>query len=219
MSITYIGSSGDKAVMHDQFQPMPEQNEFGVEVLTREVRGTVATCQSFVKSLTHGLPYAFAGVNFFLQGWQAIADPVFPGVRLTYKGFKSGAPKDKSRTESVAMSANKGATVTSGGEELTCTKDAQYIGHQTTYDYFVTSKPDGARYSAVDSSLNVVYLNSRINVTDSTGKTTTYVGNAPSDVATALSLTETDTTTGFTFERIYGTPYFQCQDVVTRMLT
>ena len=214
MSINYIGSQG----MVEQFTPAPTTNEFGVDVLAREFRGSVTKYTAFMAALKVGDTYTFGSSVFYLQGWQEIADPVYPGVRLFYKGFTRGAPKNKSRTESVAMSGNKGATVTSGGEDFTCTKDVQYIGQQTTYDYFTTTEPTGAKYSVVDSALHVVYLNSKIAATDSAGKTTVYVGNAPSAIATALAMGETDTTTGFSFERVYGTPYFQCQDVVTRLL-
>lgn len=219
--VTYGGIvfTGVIDVMHDQFYPRPEKNEWGVDVLTREVRGCVPAYLEFETTLEQGAAFEFNGKTFYLQTWQQIGDPVFPGLRLTYKGLINGIPTASETRSATMQSATISAEVTSStstyGDIYAASKDVQYISPSSTWRYITTTQPTGAAYSDAFGSVTVLKSVITVNsIKDEQERTFTMSNTAPAAVVTALTKSALPIAVSHTSNPIYGTPYWECEDVV-----
>lgn len=193
--------------------PVPSKNEWGVDILERTLRGPVYLLDAFCRSLRQGQQYA----GFHLQSWQPSIHPYAPTVTLLYKGLIGGIPDpliSNARVEVCGSIQANGISVTVGSRVfVSATKEVKYITPHTTYRYISTSEPLAARYRKARGA-PITVTDSRITATDSEGSTAVFTGGAPAGIATALFGNPFDFVIGPMSSRIFGTPYWECEDQV-----
>lgn len=211
MPVSYNGS----AIFHEQCQPHPSKNEFGIDTLSRKFRGPATKLSAFLSGLAQGQVYN----SFYLQTWAADEDPVFPTVTLSYKGLLRRIPDpistDDTAMQSVSLSTSRDDPEGSG-KVINWVRDIQFWASTTTWKYISNSRPTAPRYTAINGNRNPVIF--RSSITGSNGKV--YAGaNAPADLITSLTPAATSIVQSSSAEQVYGTPWFECQDTVIRTFT
>lgn len=211
-------------VPQDQFRPYPAKNEWGVDTLTRELRGSPPRMDVFVAALDQGDTYSRLGKTWHLQTWQEISDPVWPGVRLFYKSLLSGIPSPfvnnstgtKTSTKSViidnatiAQSINPNAV----GTEVVAIRQIEYYAPQTEYRYIRVGEPNAGTYNSLSNAATAVIRRDSITATCE-GVTLPYGNSAPSAIVTALHMTSSARRIAHSSSRIIGTSWWECLDVV-----
>lgn len=221
-TITYVGdpyvtgglTGGDNnAVLGfiSQFDPVPGKSEWGMDTLMRTMRGTQPNLPAFMNSLAQGQVFTYFGHSFFLQTWECDNNPVFPAVRLMYKGLINGvagtAPKASGGEieQSITLSAGNVPGYTSA------TRDIRYLTRQSTTLYITTSRPTAGTYG-LDASFSPVILYSVIRATDTAGNNYVFNGtDAPAALVSALTPAPSVVSLP-DCQPVVGSPYFECTD-------
>lgn len=196
-------------IFRDVACPAATKNEWGMDVLTREIRGPGALYDDFSQTLAQGQSFRFANQTYYLQTWQPIEDKIFPGYRLSYKGCFSGIPRPFASGRTIQQTL-----------KITCSspqnasRDITYLTRESYIKYITTSRPSGPSYSSLDAAYAPVIIKSVI--TDENGKP--YFGSAPSDLVTALTVAGTTNTSVTETNPVFGTPYFENMDTVTQFM-
>ncbi len=199
MSVTYKGEQE----FVDQCVPAPVKNEFGIDVLSRKMRGRASGLLAFLLTLRQGQQYG----RFYLQSWQPDTDPIYPTVTLVYKGLVDGLPdamiNDQTSTQTVTISTSTPSNAS---------RTIQFWAPSTSYRYISLSRPNGFLYSGISNDRNPIVFSSVIN--DEQG--IIYKGNAPAALVTALTPAIVNLQQSQDAQEVYGTPYFEVEEVVIK---
>jgi hypothetical protein len=202
--------------MRDMHIPVPGKDEWGMDTLTRTVRGPASLQEQFIRSLRQGTAFRFANSVFYLQTWAPQDHPIFPGASMSYKGLTNGIPgpiPSNSRTELVGSITATDLSVTYHGKTIvSAQKEVKYIAPQTTYRYISKREPQKPSFSGVRGGSDVQVLDSRITATFSDGTTQVFAGGAPAAVATALAGSAVVFVVGPNATPIVGTPYWEAEE-------
>lgn len=214
-----------KLEFRDMFQPSPSKDEWGVDTLERVVRGPASRYEAFYRALRQGqvCNADIPGANyFFLQTWQPINHPIFPGVAMTYKGLIDNVvPPDTSytvRNELMSTISADGLSITAGDKTIVSgSNEIKYISPTTIWRYISRGEPTVQKYGApgsVRGALGIENLGNRIVGNTDEGDTIPYTqGTAPAALATALFGTPYVFVIGPSFTPIIGTPFFECEEI------
>lgn len=210
MSLVYLGSKDHD----DVITPAAGVDDWGIDTLERQVRGSPAWFRQYHPK--RGDVYE----SFFLQSWKPITDRIFPGYSLSYKGCPSGLPdplivNTQCEICSNIPADNLSVTVASTGKVIvSAVKELKYIAPQTIYRYITDKEPDGPKYNTVRGSL-LQLVSSVVFVTFDDGTSQVLTGNIPGAVTTALHVNPEIFVIGPTAARVFGTPYWECEDQVS----
>jgi len=176
----YIGQTN----FDDVCQPIYSKSEYGIDVITRKMRGAAPNLLSFLNSLQQGQPMTQLGTidlgnvfggfgrssglsSFALQTWTSDDDPVYPTVTLSYKGLLNGVlPKpiasnsESLQSTTITCAITTTDTVESGGKTLTlsgnATRSIQYIANQTEWKYVSNQRVDGGTQTEITGRSPIV---------------------------------------------------------------
>ena len=214
MSPVAFWGNGSSAVadFRDQFPPKPQKNEWGVDVLKRQLKGALPGFEAFYNALVQGQQYVDNGVTYYLQTYGPIEDKVFPGADLEFKGFSKGLPTVLITGGQVELSG----TITVSSPQK-ASRNLRYLSWKSIYRYILNQVPTGPKYQTIAVDINPTDGIIFSEILDQNGKP--YFGNAPADLVTALTpVGVDDIATLDSYNPIIGTPFYECQDTVTRFL-
>ena len=214
MSPVSFWGNGQSAVddFRDMFVPKPEKNEWGVDVIERQIKGPLPGFEKFYNALGQGGRYVDNGVTYYVQTYKPTDDKIFPGASIQLKGLSKGVPNQLVSGGQVELS---GTLSVSSPQKAT--RSLRYMSWKTVYRYILNSKPSGPSNSKIDVNIDPSKSIIFSEILDENGKP--YYGNAPAALVTALTpVGFDDIATLDSYNRIIGTPYFECQDTVTRFL-
>jgi hypothetical protein len=203
MGITYIPAS---IGFTEQALPSLSKSEFGIDTLTRKFKGPATKLVSYLAGLRQGSqPSGYSG--FYLQTWSVDDNAIFPCVTLLYKGL-IGAIPNPIISDSITIQ-----TVTiSTASPSQASREIQFYANETKYKYITNARPAGYKYKDVSIGTDPIVINSNIKTAD--GKA--YFGAAPAALVTALTPAIVSMNTSHSAEPVYGTPFFECEDVAIR---
>lgn len=100
-----------RTTFEDAFVPVPGKNEFGMDTLSRTMKGYVGDLATFITGLRQGQTFDFAESLFYLQSWQPSNSTPESSVDLLYKGLVTGGtPIPDVQTEIVPASGSISAS-------------------------------------------------------------------------------------------------------------
>lgn len=219
---TYVGNGA----FEDMYEPVSGKSEWGMDTLTRVMAGKQTSLVSFVNGLNQGDTYSYHGNTYYLQSWEPDNDPVFPKIRMEYKGLFDGIPDPFVSGRTVEQSCSQttadpvtitywdAATQSSVTGDVMGTRTSRYITRESTYRYITSSRPSSPTYTALDVAMAIIYLQSEI----TTDVGANFASNAPAALATALfpsAYLEYTTDTN----PVFGTPFFENTDCVIQYST
>lgn len=212
---TYLG----RTAFAENSLPITGKNEYGLDTLRRTFIGAAPFLDTFIKGLSQGIRYDQPGRAWFLQTWEVDDNKLWPTVFLNYKGLASGKlPKPRSDDEWITQNA----TVTAqfdppididGVEVADATKNINYRCLQTAWQYVTDKRPLGAKIGKTSWAAQPFILNSVIEA----GGIVYNGNNAPAPIATALSVTPSYVVLGPIAREVFGTPYWEVDEVVANM--
>lgn len=222
------------AAFDDICLPAKGKNEWGVDTLTRKMRGSRALLAAFLATLAQGASYS----GYYLQTWEPDDNPVFATVTLNYKGLLGGIPNaiiindvvQAGGTTSVEFTSENGGRGRVYRKEVTykpfpqqnvidaekdiyatgASMDFTYETGETIYRYIANGQPSGPSHSTLGFSFTPVLRRARASTSDGTS----YGLNMPFAIGPALLPTASTRAVAFSSQPIIGTPYFECQDTV-----
>lgn len=215
MAFTYIASQLELQKEKDLYP------DFGPTLHTEEWRGSPLQIAAKAATLTRGNAYAGGYlVDFEVEEGDGPYDTLYIKVLLApsftaylavnSRGIKTAsisADVDSAATwESIAGEAPTDDTIVSVNRDVT------YYAPQTTYHYFASSQPTGARFTAVAAGA-IRAIRGRLTA-QAGGRTKVYGGNAPAAIVSATNMPEAASLVDHTAERIAGTTWWRCTDVV-----
>jgi len=236
----YVGQTN----FDDVCQPVYSKSEYGIDIITRKMRGAASRLLAFVSSLQQGQPMVSIGhidistgqnfpgfgntnglASFALQTWTTDDDPVYPTVTLNFKGLLSGVlPKPLAcnsqtlQTSSLSCNINTSATVIIGGQSFTlsghATRTIQYYANQTDWKY-VTNQRISAGTQTELSGIDPIIRQSSIR-DDNLGIVFSQE-NAPAAYVTALFPAIVIQQMAFNCDPVPGTPYFEISETQARL--
>lgn len=215
--INYIGQADD---LQETNLSTPSKDEWGMDTLTQQIRGSIPAFLGVTP--VQGNTYTYGAATFYLQTWQPIDHPVFPGYSLIYKGLIGGDLPDplisSQRVEMLSTVTADGLSISyGGGTIISGAKEVKYETDQTVYRYITSSEPSAPTYTA-SIGPGIIIKDSRITASwedaDGNISTITFTGNAPAGLVTALTATPSDVVSGPNWETVVGSPYYECVDVV-----
>lgn len=217
-----VGYGGD-TTFDDVMEPRPGKSDWGIDTLQRKMKGRQPLLAAFLATLVQGATYSYNGQLYYLQTWEPDDDNVFPTVSLNFKGLNSGIPNPSASDETGIQTSSMGHTFSpayntgipdaNGNSSVTsATIDIEFYSPQTTWRYIRNGRPTFATYNTIANGREPSIL--RAVITDSLNRR--YAGNAPVGLVSALTIPVSNKIIGPHADPIYGTPYFECQDVVQR---
>jgi len=199
MSVIYKGTT----TFVDQCVPFVSKNEFGMDTLTRIMKGASSGVNAYLGTLRQGISYQ----GFYLQSWNSDQGTSYTTVILNYKGLSNGIPNPR-----VSEGTSMQTVTISGDSPSEASRDIQFYADESTYRYITNTRPAGPSYSNTSTGRNPTIFSSVINAADGT----IYKGSAPVALVTALTPATISMVTGHRAEPVYGTPWFECEDTVIR---
>jgi hypothetical protein len=222
MAITYFGAN----TFRDSITPVPGKTPWGIDTLIRKIDGPVSGLEDYIASLQQGFTYLFNGQTYYLQTWETNDDKAWPLVTLNYKGLFAGIPTPFAVNDIVQESGSISADystqndgqgllygVDSDGNNLYClgaTHEWAARVPQTIWHYITFLQPNGPSYGSLGFAGSIVVTRNRIITSDGT----VFGGLAPVPLAVSLALYASNQIISFRSSPIFGTPYFECEDVV-----
>ncbi len=220
--LTYRGNVN----YQDISDPAPGKNEWGIDTLVRKMKGARSLLSVFLATLQQGQSCPGYGA-FYLQSWDPDDQTPFATVALYYKGLLRGTPKPIVINDIVPASGSTSADFTLGGSrpagivygQDAAGKDLKAIGAsmeftynagQTTYRYISVGQPNGARYHALGFSYSPTLKRARITTSDGAN----FGILAPLAIGPALAPAVVTNLASFRSNPVFGTPYFECEDVL-----
>lgn len=194
--------------------PRPTKSEYGLDAMSLDYCGAAPLLPDFLKGLKQGKRFDFNGRQWFLHTYGPNDDNIWPTVSLNCIGLAEGElPEPKGDDSYVQQNITVLASVTEGDAEVNVTRDMNYRALQTTWIYPAKNRPTGPRVGKTSKPFNPQILSS---VIEANG--VRYNGaNAPGNYAIATIPALQDVVLDLTAEEIFGTPYFNVQEVVCRM--
>ena len=189
--------------------PIAGKSEWGMDTLTRLLRGIQPNEAAFAAALAQGQTYVSSGTTYYLQTWEPDNNPVHPGFTLQYKGLIGGIPAPKAEGQTIEQSITLSAGTVSGYQSAT--RDIRYCTRSAKTRYIATSRPTSPTYG-LDVSVSPRILYSVIRATDTSGNNFVFSGaNAPAALVSAL--TPAGGVLSFMeCSPVVGSPYFECTD-------
>jgi hypothetical protein len=213
MAITYKGET----TFDDRMEPRAGKSDWGIDTLTRRIMGPSTGLATFLASLSQGATYSYNGAVYYLQTWEPDDDPVYATVGLNYKGLKAGIPTAVALDDTNVQTTSIDADVTSlhiangsGVEATRAVRDIEFDCPQTTWRYISLGRPAFATYGSIANGRSAIVRRSIIRLDNGIE----YRGNAPVGVVSALTVALSNKVTGPHVVPIFGTPYFECEDLV-----
>lgn len=111
--LSYLGNVS----FEDIAIPVPGKNEWGVDTLSRRLRGSRALLRAFIATLRQGQRVS-GYPSFFLQTWSVDDDTPFAEITLNYKGLLNGTPPVDVQTDIVAETGTTTADYSSENSGL-----------------------------------------------------------------------------------------------------
>jgi len=192
----------------------PAAEHYGLPTIARTYKGAAPQFDAFWATVATGNPLA----GGYIVKRSGINRGMYPEISLTI-----ALPPDfvayKLSKSRMQQTASKGATVTSsqiipGETEIECSRTMSFIAPQAVYSYFSSARPLGPRFTSPVETSAPILLRSIITATAG-GKSRTFYGNAPLALATALAMPAVGLITGHISDPIPGTPWYECQDVIS----
>jgi hypothetical protein len=213
MAIQYYGTEE----FDDICSPVEGKSDWGVDTLTRRVRGARTLLGAYVFALAQG-QVAPSNGNFYLQSWEPDdSDPVWGNVVLQYKGFKNGTIPAPVVTPRIVEASGSSSHYFDppydwGGDEdaVSAVMEYTYYAGETVYRYITNGQPVGPSYGLLQTAFVTLIKRSRITLDDGT----VFGGNAPVGIVSAVTPVQAVNTVGFTASPIHGTPYWEAEDIV-----
>lgn len=216
MSLIYIGDASYK----DIAVPVPGKNDWGVDTMTRIVLGARNGLVAFINTLAQGQAAPAPWAAFKLQTWSPDdSDPIWGKVTLGYKGILGAHPPDQKYNEVIESSGSSSAQFDPpypwGGDEdaVAAVMDFTYYAGQTTWRSLRTID-NGPQYGYLGFTYGYVLKRVRYTVTGDGGSQTTFGNSAPVGIVSACTPAFQINTVGYRASPIFGTPYFECEDIV-----
>lgn len=232
------------AAFDDICRPLKGKNEWGLDTLVRKVKGDRALARAYIATLAQGASFVLAGSTYYLQTWDPDDDPVWATITLSYKGLLSGALPapiiindviHASGTTSANFSTENGGRGRVYRKEVTykpfpqqnvidaekdiyatgATMDFTYETGETTYRYISNGQPSGPSHNTLGFVHTAMLLRARATTSDGT----TYGVNMPIEIGPDLLPTAAARAISFSSQPVFGTPYFECQDIVRLEMT
>lgn len=221
-TITYVGDG----TFLDFYEPVSGKSEWGMDTLTRTMKGSQPNLKAFVQGLAQGQTYTFNFNTYYLQSWECDNEQVFPGVTLLYKGLFGGIPApfvtgrtiegSSSQTTSSPVSITYFDFKTQGSisADVMGTAQRRYISRESNYKYITNSRPSTFTYGSLDVPFAIQYIESII----TTDAGVSFASGAPAALATALAPSAYLQVTTQTVP-VFGSVYFENEDAVTQYST
>jgi hypothetical protein len=213
MPILYYGTEE----FDDVCAPCEGKSDWGVDTLTRRVRGARNLLGAYIFGLAQGQAAPSNG-NFFLQSWEPDdSDPVWGNVVLQYKGFKNGTIPDPIIIPRIIEASGSSSHYFDppydwGGDEpaISAVMEYTYYAGETVYRYITNGQPTNASHGILYTSYATSMKRSRITLDDGT----VFGGNAPVGIMSAVQPVVAVNVVGFSANKIHGTSYWEAEDVV-----
>lgn len=242
MSLSLLGRCG----FEDSMIPVKGKSEWGMDTLTRKLKGHRSLLPDYVAALKQGDRFQ----DYYLQTWEPDDETVIATLTMVYKGFQpGGTPEPVPQTEimpavgSISKSyalENSGlgrayrrqgiykielgqyASPGEAGEIIAdkpifatgVTMEFTYDAIQTVWRYIRTGKPERPRFYAVEWPRVPTVKRARYTTSDGS----VFGINAPASITADLSPQVLNRVISSVGVPVFGTPYYECQDVVRREL-
>lgn len=192
----------------------PAAEHYGLPTVTQTYKGAAYLFDAFWASVATGTPRS----GGYITNRSGANKGIYPEISITIALPPNFNDYKLSRSR-MQQTASKGATITNSSiipdeTEIECNRTVSFISPQAVYSYYASSRPDGPRFTSPLESQAPLMLRSIITATAG-GKSRTYYGNAPSALVSALAMPQVGIITGHTSDPIPGTPWYQCQDVIS----
>lgn len=203
----------------------PTSEHYGCPTITQTYKGAAPQFDAFWKSVETGIPLAGGyivkrnGANRGMYPEISISIALPPDF-LAYRLSKSRLQQTSSKGRTVVNSS-----ILRGYLDVEAQRTISFIAPQAVYSYFSSTRPLGPRFTSPVETSAPILLKSVIyakggtideNYTGSAKRSeATYYGNAPIALATALAMPAVGLITGHTSDPIPGTPWYECQDVIS----
>lgn len=241
--INYIGN----AEFDDVFEPIKGKNEWGIDTLTRKVRGARPLAAAYLAGLTQGQRLSDSE-EYYLQSWEPDDNPIWAEITLNYKGLLYGTPLPDIQNEitpAVGQISKNFATENFGkgriyrkqplwklalldfaGEtvdEVVATRDVYTTGAsmEFTYDAIQTVYryiSEGRPTAPRFYTVDIPRIPTIKRARIVTADGAVYGRNAPGLLTADLEPIPFTRVVGFVSKNIFGTPFWECQDTVRREL-
>lgn len=240
MSVAVLGN----VAFQDICVPLKGKSEWGMDTLTRKMSGARSLAEAFNATLFQGQYYNF----YFLQTWDWDENPNVATVTLNYKGLLTGGtPLPDAQTEVVSAVGTSSKTFTdendglgrfyrkdliaSTGEEppigsfgtsveftrsryaLSATMEFTYKTTETRYRYINVGEPYRAQYSATRGGETPYIERARITTSDGG-----VLPRTPWETFFELTPVESTKLVSFSHKQVIGTPYWEAEDVLRKIL-
>lgn len=194
------------------FIPKAGKDEWGADTLERELRGPACLYDQWYDALGQGAQYQDNGVTYYVQTITPIRDKIFPGATIIFKGLRNGFPKQLVSGGQVDLSG----TITCSAPQQ-ASRTVKYSSWRTVYRYILNKVPTGPANGTIDVNIDPSKQIYQSEITLASG--VIIYGNAPPDLVAALTpVGFYDLSTLDSYQPIVGSPYYECQDTVTRYL-
>lgn len=197
--------------------PAAGKSDWGMDTLSRRVRGARNLLVAYIASLAQGQD-APSDSRFKLQSWSPDdSNPLWGEVTLNYKGLIGAIPPPITIPRVVESSGSSSHYFDPPYEyspeadpALSAVLDYSYYAGETTFRYITNGQPTGPSYNYLVTALTVSVKRQRITLDDGT----IFGGTAPAGIASAVSPALFINTVGFTATPVHGTPYWEAEDTV-----
>lgn len=225
--------------------PAPGKSAWGMDTLTRRLRGHITNLNGYIAGLAQGQGYAAGGGIFYLQSWEPDEQSPIASITLTYMGLLSGTPPPDIRNEVVRTSGQTSASFADENNGLgrLYAKDLIYEfadgvpdNFSTTYkgyrDRYAVSATAEFTYDAMQTTYRYVsvgpppgptyrsvqgYFDSTLSKVRITTSDGQLLGRS---FLTSLELTPAaqERVVSHSSQQVFGSPYYLCEDVVRKEL-
>lgn len=204
--VTYLG----KTIFDVCDRPKDYKSEYGIDQLVRRFIGATALLADFLRTLKQGQRFVHNGSQWYLTSWEPDDGKNWSIVNLNYRGFCEGrAPAP--RYDNAAITQNITVNATVGGEAVT--REILYICRQTHWQFVLDRSPTGATIGVTKNPFEPIIISSVITKGDQV-----YQGAlAPAPLVAATTPAVIDFVLDPTASQVFGTPFFECEEVVARM--
>ncbi len=218
MALIYVGNSD----FDDVCAPVAGKSEWGIDTLTRTLKGARYKLADFIATLAQGQSYAG---NYFLQTWEPDdTDPVWGSVKLQYKGLLGGTIPDPVIENAIVEATGNSSHLFdppydwAGGDEdkkaISAVMDFSYYCGQTQYRYITDGQNSLGTYGSLGFGFETLIKKTRITVQTVNAGDIVFGGNAPVGIVSALTPVLSIGNINFQSHPVFGTNYFECEDTV-----
>jgi hypothetical protein len=206
MAVVYKGRVG----FEDTCQPAPSKSEFGMDTVTRVLKGSALLLQDFIKTIrTKTQCPGYEGCQ--LQNYSTDQNPVFPSISLFYKGLIDGNLPDAIGYDEYVVQT---MTITTDSPQK-ASREIQFEALATRWLYITRERPIGGSMTRTSYQFEPQIREQKIILEDGT----LIYGNADAGLVTALTPPVENRRLNFIANPVPGTIYFECEEVICRMFT